>query len=462
MSKQIKRLQLPLDVGCLIPDSPASMTGFIVEEQGDWFEHEMSAMRRIVRPGMRCVDVGAGYGVYALQMSKIVGATGKVHAVEPQNEMADLLRRAGAEVAGGGELLVHQVALSGQDAHDLALTTPDDPELAVLSTEGDREVEITTLDELIDGSVDFLKLDAEGHERQILSGADRLLACPDVILEVAIRGGGALQVKLADDLLQRGFCLFRAIPGLGTIAPIRFGDPIDSFMINVFALRPHTARQLHADGLIAGCVLESDLVSTGVKVQAVLDRLLAEQPFTGLKLNWQPNAIHPGWEAQRRAVALAAESQMGHQSVDQRMAGLLSAYRSSKHALAQAITGSRLFTFSRIAWNLGWQVEALQAIEKLTQIVDSRKEDIGKTFTEPMLLPLPGLDAVRYPDLQALVVGSVVESMYSMGSYSVFFNRGATSVILERLRGLQARSARAQRTISLLERQVPADRSVRV
>ena len=47
------------------------------------------------------------------------------------------------------------------------------------------EVEVTTLDDLLDEPVDFIKMDAEGSEVEILKGAERTLSYPHVKLAIA-------------------------------------------------------------------------------------------------------------------------------------------------------------------------------------------------------------------------------------------------------------------------------------
>ena len=53
----------------------------------------------LVRPGGRCVDVGAGTGLHTVRLAKLTGPTGEVIAVEPDPEMA---RRAARNIALNG------------------------------------------------------------------------------------------------------------------------------------------------------------------------------------------------------------------------------------------------------------------------------------------------------------------------------------------------------------------------
>jgi len=46
--------------------------------------------------GMKVVDLGAGSGFYSLEAAKIVGASGRIYAVDVQKELLERLRSIGA------------------------------------------------------------------------------------------------------------------------------------------------------------------------------------------------------------------------------------------------------------------------------------------------------------------------------------------------------------------------------
>ena len=58
---------------------------------GHWESWITLAIARLVRPGWRCLDVGANHGYYTLIMADGVGPTGNVLAVEPNRKPARLL-----------------------------------------------------------------------------------------------------------------------------------------------------------------------------------------------------------------------------------------------------------------------------------------------------------------------------------------------------------------------------------
>jgi FkbM family methyltransferase len=137
-------------------------------------------MLRLLRPGMRFVDVGAHLGYEAVLASVLVGSTGKVVSFEPQPQIVEwtarnleqfpnarIVRAAAGEATGTiqfTELEILRSAFSGA---------------AICEEMGRRiSVPVTTLDEALDvceRPVDFLKCDAEGAEMSVLRGAERIL-----------------------------------------------------------------------------------------------------------------------------------------------------------------------------------------------------------------------------------------------------------------------------------------------
>ncbi len=191
--------------------------------------------RRLLRPGDVVVDVGANYGVVSLLAAQLVGGGGIVHAVEPQPEVADLLRRS-AERNGFDHLHVHEVALSDRDG-ELALRIPTGnlggASLSRTSEQGTSVVVRVRhadafLSELGVARVRVLKVDIEGHEAEFLRGARPFLArCPpDVIV---FESNDALyetgeHVRFWDraavrELLDLGYDMVRIGECLGAVAP---------------------------------------------------------------------------------------------------------------------------------------------------------------------------------------------------------------------------------------------------
>jgi FkbM family methyltransferase len=131
------------------------------------------------------LDVGANVGDYAQAVLKATKA--QVHCFEPQPHVAAQLR---ANLAGFGDRAV--VVESGVGATESRLKlhyNPDSSELASFSEEVNKigyvdnalsvEVPVTTLDDYVARTglqrVDFIKIDTEGYEREVLLGAQHVI-----------------------------------------------------------------------------------------------------------------------------------------------------------------------------------------------------------------------------------------------------------------------------------------------
>ncbi len=142
-------------------------------------EQELNCLDRVVPPGAVTVDVGANCGLYTRKLARL---SRQVHAFEPAPKMADLLRRTSAS-----NVSVHEIALSDQPGSAELFTPQGDHEpvygLASLesnvvrSSERIRSTTVPTarLDAVIKQDVAFVKVDVEGHELNVLHGAEELL-----------------------------------------------------------------------------------------------------------------------------------------------------------------------------------------------------------------------------------------------------------------------------------------------
>jgi len=104
------------------------------------------------------------------------------------------------------------------------------------------------LDSLIEkygvSRVDFLKIDAEGHELQVLKGCNRLLTeFAPIILYENIAGSQGSNLPVADYLRSIGYQLFRYQPYLQKLISVDVNaDFQDS--LNIIALPQKSSTQL--------------------------------------------------------------------------------------------------------------------------------------------------------------------------------------------------------------------------
>ncbi|HEY7003498.1 MAG TPA: FkbM family methyltransferase [Gaiellaceae bacterium] len=170
-------------------------------------------MRALLRPGDFVVDVGANLGWFTLLMAAAVEPGGEVWAVEPMPPILPALRRNLAlnesldvrpfEVALGAGTGVAEIHVFSGLPHGHASTSTLDR-----SDYTAHEVELTTLDLLLDGRVPaFVKLDVEGSELAVLRGSAATCAaeCPPIwMIEVNYETSAAFGFRPADLLAFLG------------------------------------------------------------------------------------------------------------------------------------------------------------------------------------------------------------------------------------------------------------------
>jgi FkbM family methyltransferase len=188
------------------------------------FEPEETALvRNLLRPGMTVVDVGANVGYYTALAASRVGKQGRVFSLEPSPYACERLRTM-VEVNGLTNVQVCPVAL-GERAGELPLYlgSHKNHSPTLVAHEGVAPaalVPVRTFDECLDewclDYVDLLKLDVEGWEPKVFSGASGALRARRihaVLCELNdhwLRRNGSSASALWQMLLGAGFVDFEA------------------------------------------------------------------------------------------------------------------------------------------------------------------------------------------------------------------------------------------------------------
>lgn len=187
---------------------------------------ETRLVQAFLRPGMTFLDVGAHIGYYTLIGARLVGDAGRVHSFEPGTATRAHLE---ANVARNGlrNVEIHVQALAEQTGQvgfwpsTLASNQGISSIIPSASSDGQAApitVPSLSLDDFVaslgDRRVDFLKMDIEGAELQVIRGGQRLLGgaeAPPMIFEAhelapvadALRGLG-YQIRQLHYTLENG------------------------------------------------------------------------------------------------------------------------------------------------------------------------------------------------------------------------------------------------------------------
>ena len=148
---------------------------------GYWESWITLAMLRALEPGMVAVDVGANYGYYSILMGRCVGPTGRVVSFEPNPHLANLARKS-LWISGIREIHeVREEAAYSTTGEQVRFFIPDEsPMNAQVIDEAPYDgtmIDVPTvrLDDVLPATVDFIKIDAEGAEREIWRGMSRTI-----------------------------------------------------------------------------------------------------------------------------------------------------------------------------------------------------------------------------------------------------------------------------------------------
>lgn len=197
--------------------------------KGEFERAEVDFVGRCLRPGMTVLDIGAHHGFYTLLAAHKVGPAGRVIAFEPSPRERKFLMRH-LRLNRCSNVIVEPYALGSSEAIGTLFVVqgPDTGCNSLRPPNSDVEglcvgmpVRTCCLDDVLAEKrvqfVDFVKLDAEGAELEILKGAGELLRTvprPVVLVEVAdirTRPWGYDACEIMAFLAQRGYVWFRAV-----------------------------------------------------------------------------------------------------------------------------------------------------------------------------------------------------------------------------------------------------------
>src|SRR5215469_6609330 len=238
-----------------VPASPTYMTTYVLLEQEDWFEKEVAFVGRVIQPGMRAIDVGANYGIYTSVLARGVGPGGRVWALEPASTTLECLTETIA-INSFSQVDVVRLALSNRSG-TARLGIERNSELNSLTVRAGQpteEVPLATLDGFAATAdvknIDFLKLDAEGEELNILAAGQDFMHRESPLVMFEVKVGDDHNSQLPAAFRKLGYGIYRLIGPDCLLVPLTDRETLDPFELNLFACKEERASQLAARGLL--------------------------------------------------------------------------------------------------------------------------------------------------------------------------------------------------------------------
>jgi FkbM family methyltransferase len=174
--------------------------------EGKFYEaQELEYLRTHVPPGGVMVDVGANTGNHTVYLARFL-CPRLIIPVEPIDVAADLIR-ANAEL---NNATIDERGLgvaASNEPGTLEMAIVRDMMMAKVNPHAQKKVSVRAvrLDDLIPEKVDFLKIDVEGFEMNVLEGARRIVAegRPQIMLEATEETRDPLMAYLAERGYER-------------------------------------------------------------------------------------------------------------------------------------------------------------------------------------------------------------------------------------------------------------------
>lgn len=242
-----------------------------IKTHGFWEELETLVLTKIIHPGNIVLDIGANAGYYSVLFSKAVGEQGKVFAFEPEVNNYKLLK-ANLLINDCWNVWHHQKAVSDHIGNAKLFLSSDNLGDHRLYHTGERksyEVSMIPLDFYFsDEHIDFIKIDTQGSELNILRGMKKIieknklhLACLMEFSPGILKLANIALEELMEELNALDARLYKPIhENLMMVTDSQGGRKIDSDLIKIQALNKTSITNMYNDLLAKGEHMNEDIL----------------------------------------------------------------------------------------------------------------------------------------------------------------------------------------------------------
>ena len=174
ISKKINQYQLCFDSNDII----------LIENYypKELYEKEtVTLITKLIKPGMKIINIGANIGYFTILLANLVGPSGKVFSFEPHPENFEFLRK-NLEINNCTNVESIMKAISNKNEKTTLLHSTSSAWHSLGTKEGPGfkriPVETITIDDFLkdlDIEIDFVIMDAEGSETNIIQGMTKTL-----------------------------------------------------------------------------------------------------------------------------------------------------------------------------------------------------------------------------------------------------------------------------------------------
>ena len=365
-----------------VPAQPNLMSNFVLRELGDWFEEEIHFVRNFIKPGMLALDIGANYGLYSTAIAKNIGENGKLWCFEPTPNTAKALRSTIEKNNFTKQVELIEAGLSDHIGTATFYLSAN-AELNSLTTKSkdsnqSTTIKLLTLDQCKKEynwqTLDFIKLDAEGEERNILQKATETLKECSPLIMFELKHGNQINHALINDFKRLSYDPYYLIPGLNILVPLDLSTPVDTYLLNLFCCKPDTAKKLENEGYLL----------TSAEALSVNEQASQLSFFANIAAFKEQGIRESKDQVYQQALNAYIKSRDETLSKTERYGHLLLAFDIAKEALKNDETKiERLSTYARIAFEIGQRNLGLQICNFVIQ--RHLQKRIPVEITEPYI-----------------------------------------------------------------------------
>ena len=342
---------------------------------------------------------------------------------------------------------INRVDVFGQDSYTTSFPKQDSDYASgcgyvdVNFVSAGEDVLLTTLDAEESackwGKVDFIKMDAEGGELDIVRGGEAFFTrqSPLVMFE---RNSAAGENEGAQSAFRaRGYMLFKLIGPDGCLLSVGPDNSFDAYDLNVFACKPDQAASLAAAGLLTTPAANFDAA------RGVGRDLWRRQDFAGSFADIE-TAVEPPY---RRALDAYAVWRDLARPLPERCGALLAAADTLRNLTADTQDLSVLSTAARVVHEAGLRTLSLDCLNRMLGLMRQRPP----TLSQPFWPASARYDVLRPgADRNVWFLAATLEAYEERRAYSSQFAGPDTLAALDWLAGTRYASPAMERRRQLI------------
>jgi len=196
----------------------------------------------ILKPNNIYIDVGANIGSLALHAARLVGDDGCVIAIEPNRQVMNGLND-NISLNNFGNIITVCCGCGGETGVASLKTVGGNDDQGFLQVgSATSKVRVQRLDDIVNpnySNIKLIKIDVEGYEEPVLSGATRVLDCADFVLfeyfeKNYLRGGSSIE-RIIQKMDSAGFDVHTCEDGIFT--KIKLGQSFGADVKDLLAVK---------------------------------------------------------------------------------------------------------------------------------------------------------------------------------------------------------------------------------